>query len=52
MGMLSVYQIVLDTGRVVRVAQSNPRRTDADAPTWDDPVWLSWHPSSPVVLAS
>ena len=52
LGLMSIYQIVLETGKVVRVSQPNPRRHGADAPTWDQEVWLTWHPSSPVVLLS
>jgi putrescine transport system ATP-binding protein len=51
MGDLSVYLVKLDSGKVVRVTQPNVYRHADDRLTWDQAVYLSWHPSSPVVLA-
>jgi putrescine transport system ATP-binding protein len=50
MGDMSVYLVKLDSGKVVRVTRPNVYRHADDLVTWDQPVWLHWHPSSPVVL--
>ena len=45
-------RVKLRTGRTVRVTRPNMRRQSAafDRITWDEQVWLSWDPSSPVVV--
>jgi putrescine transport system ATP-binding protein len=50
MGEMSVYLVQLDSGKVVRVTQPNAYRHADDRATWDQPVYLHWHASSPVVL--
>jgi putrescine transport system ATP-binding protein len=50
MGDMSVYVLKLDSGAVVRVNQPNVFRHADDRITWDERVYLSWHPSSPVVV--
>lgn len=50
MGDLSVYLVKLDGGRQVRVTLPNVERHAEDRISWDETVWLTWHPSSPVVL--
>jgi putrescine transport system ATP-binding protein len=50
MGDLSVYLLRLNSGKVVRVTQPNIFRHAEDRITWDERVYLSWHPSSPVVV--
>jgi len=52
LGDVSVYLVKLSTGRTVRVTRPNMRRQSAafDRITWDEQVWLSWDPSSPVVV--
>jgi putrescine transport system ATP-binding protein len=50
MGDMSVYLVKLDSGKIVRVTQPNVRRHEADSVTWDQSVYLHWHPSSPVVI--
>lgn len=52
LGDVSVYLVKLASGRTVRVTRPNMRRQSAavDRITWDEPVWLSWDPSSPVVV--
>jgi putrescine transport system ATP-binding protein len=50
MGDMSVYLVKLDSGKIVRVTQPNVRRHEEDAVTWDQSVYLHWHPSSPVVI--
>jgi putrescine transport system ATP-binding protein len=51
MGDMSVYLVQLRSGKMVRVTQPNVYRHADDLVTWDQPVYLCWHPSSPVVLA-
>jgi len=50
MGDVSIYLLKLDSGKVVRVTQPNVYRHAEDRITWDERVYLSWHPSSPVVV--
>jgi putrescine transport system ATP-binding protein len=52
MGDMSVYLIKLDSGKIVRVTRPNVRRHEEGEVTWDQPVYLHWHPSSPVVVVS
>jgi len=52
MGDMSVYLVKLDSGKVVRVTRPNIRRHEETEVTWDQPVYLHWHPSSPVVVVS
>jgi putrescine transport system ATP-binding protein len=49
MGDMSVFLVVLDSGREVRVTQSNRTRKPEEQFTWDEDVYLSWDASSPVV---
>jgi putrescine transport system ATP-binding protein len=49
LGDLSIYLVRLATGKVVRVTQPNTSR-HAEAITWEQPVYLSWDASSPVVV--
>ncbi|MGH8240019.1 MAG: ABC transporter ATP-binding protein [Steroidobacteraceae bacterium] len=49
MGDMSVYLVQLSSGKMMRVTQPNAYR-HADDITWDQPVYLHWHASSPVVL--
>jgi len=50
LGDLSVYLVRLASGKVLRLTQPNVRRTAEDRITWDEEVYLHWHPSSPVVV--
>jgi putrescine transport system ATP-binding protein len=52
MGGLSIYYVILETGKKIRVTQPNLLRTSTDRITWEDQVYLTWHPSSGVVLTS
>jgi putrescine transport system ATP-binding protein len=51
LGDMSVYLVQLASGKVVRVTQPNAYRHADASITWDQTVYLSWHPSSPVVLS-
>jgi putrescine transport system ATP-binding protein len=50
MGDVSIYLLKLDSSKVVRVTQPNVYRHADDRITWDERVYLQWHPESPVVL--
>lgn len=50
LGDCTLYEIKLDSGRMIRVSRANLSRFDQEDFTWDDKVSLCWHPSSPVVL--
>ncbi|MDH3670364.1 MAG: ABC transporter ATP-binding protein [Gammaproteobacteria bacterium] len=50
MGDLSIYHVELESGKRVRVTMPNLVRGVSDAITWDEQVYLSWRPSSGVVL--
>jgi putrescine transport system ATP-binding protein len=49
MGDMSVFVVRLDSGREVRVTQTNIARKPEERFDWDDTVYLRWEPSSPVV---
>jgi len=50
LGDLSLYQVTLDSGQVLKAARPNTTRF-ADQPiAWDDKVFLSWTPEAGVVL--
>jgi putrescine transport system ATP-binding protein len=50
MGDMSIYLLKLDSGKIVRVTQPNVHRHAEDRITWDERVYLWWHPESPVVV--
>ena len=50
MGDMSVFLVAIDSGRMVRVSRPNIVRQAEDRISWDETVYLSWHPSSPIVL--
>ncbi len=50
LGDMSVFLVQIDTGKIVRVTRPNIIRHSEDSIAWDEPVYLSWHASSPVVL--
>lgn len=52
MGNSSVFQVVLDSGKRVRVSQSNLKRWDDDALNWDDRVTIGWADDAAVVVSS
>ena len=51
MGNLSVYHVRLNSGKRVRVTQSNLTRSDESALTWDDKVEIGWDAHAGVVVA-
>jgi hypothetical protein len=42
----------MDNGRLIRITRSNRSRYDQESFGWNEPVWVSWAGSSPVVLLS
>ena len=52
MGSYSVFHIKLASGKVVKSVVPSSRWYDADetAPTWGDPVFVSWRADAPVIL--
>jgi putrescine transport system ATP-binding protein len=50
MGDMSIYLVALATGKIVRVTQPNVIRHADNRLTWDEEVWVHWHPSSAVVV--
>jgi putrescine transport system ATP-binding protein len=50
MGDMSVFLVLLESGKTVRVTQPNTHRQAEDHLTWEDRVWVSWHESSAVVV--
>jgi len=52
LGDMSVYQVILDSGKRIRVTKTNVRRGDPDAIKWDEPVWCQWGDDSGSVLTN
>ncbi len=50
MGDMSIYLVQIESGKLVRVTRPNTVRQLTERISWDEPVWLSWDASSPVVL--
>ena len=50
LGDMSVYNVRLKTGKLVKVTQPNLIRHAADTINWDEHVYLTWNAASGVVL--
>jgi hypothetical protein len=50
LGDSTLFEIELESGRMVRVRRGNLSRTDQHDFTWDDKVSMHWNSASPVVL--
>jgi putrescine transport system ATP-binding protein len=50
LGNRSLYRIRLASGKIVQVSSQNRRRSITRFLEWEDRVWISWRPSSAVVL--
>jgi putrescine transport system ATP-binding protein len=51
MGDVSVYLVRIESGKTVRVTLPNIERlSDNERIQWDETVYLTWHPGSPVVV--
>ena len=52
LGDISIFHVLLDSGRLIRISRANRSRWDQDDFTAGEKVWVSWGGSSPVVLQS
>jgi spermidine/putrescine ABC transporter ATP-binding subunit len=52
LGDISIFEIQLESGIIMRVSRPNLSRTDQEDFTWDDHVSMHWNSRSPVVLLS
>ena len=50
LGDMSVFQVVLEGGKRIRVTKANSLRGDPDAIKWDENVWAQWSDDSGSVL--
>jgi putrescine transport system ATP-binding protein len=50
LGDMSLYQIVLDSGKRIRVSQTNSVRGNPDAITWEEEVYVTWGDNAGSVL--
>jgi putrescine transport system ATP-binding protein len=50
LGDVSIYQVQLDNGFVIKAALANMTRLVERPISWDDRVWLTWAPEAAVVL--
>ncbi|MCC7120436.1 MAG: TOBE domain-containing protein, partial [Gammaproteobacteria bacterium] len=51
-GDLSVFNVKLDSGKLIKVTQPNLIRHAEDEITWDQRVWVHWAAASGVVLTT
>ena len=52
LGDITLFEIRLDSGAMIRVSRPNLSRHDQEDFTWDDKVSMHWRADSPVVLLS
>jgi putrescine transport system ATP-binding protein len=52
LGDMSVFQVVLESGKRLRVTKANSLRGDPDAISWNEEVWASWGSAAGSVLTS
>jgi len=50
MGDMTLYNLKLDDGRIIKTSMINSSRTVEDALTWHDRAWVSFAPDAGVVL--
>jgi putrescine transport system ATP-binding protein len=50
LGDMSIFHVRLPSGKSVQVSRANLRHTGEQALTWEDEVFLSWHPANGLVL--
>jgi putrescine transport system ATP-binding protein len=50
LGDMTVYNIKLDDGQIVRASSMNATRATEDPLTWEDRAWVSFRPDAGVVL--
>ena len=52
LGDISLYQVALESGKRIRVSQTNSVRGNPDAITWDEKVYVTWGDNAGSVLTS
>ena len=52
LGDCSIFHVQMANGRLLRISRPNRSRYDQEHFAWNEPVWVSWAGSSPVVLLS
>ncbi|MDR3474973.1 MAG: ABC transporter ATP-binding protein [Devosia sp.] len=52
LGDMSVFQVVLESGKRLRVTKANSERGDPNAISWNQEVWASWGGNAGSVLTS
>jgi putrescine transport system ATP-binding protein len=52
LGDMSVFRIMLDSGKRIHVTQTNSTRYDEEAISWDEKVYISWASDAGAVLVS
>ena len=52
LGDISIFHVLLENGRLIRISRANRSRFDQDDFSSGEKVWVSWGGSSPVVLQS
>jgi putrescine transport system ATP-binding protein len=52
LGDMSVFQVILESGKRIRVTKANSLRGDPDAIKWDENVWCQWGNTSGSVLTN
>ncbi|OAN44716.1 ABC transporter ATP-binding protein [Paramagnetospirillum marisnigri] len=50
LGDVSIFHVRLASGHKIEALQTNRRHTDEQKLTWDDKVYLGWHPANALVL--
>jgi putrescine transport system ATP-binding protein len=50
LGDISVYHLTLESGRSLQVSVTNLRHTHEQRATWEDEVYVAWHPANALVL--
>jgi putrescine transport system ATP-binding protein len=50
LGDISIYHVQIASGRKIQVALTNLRHTSEQRLTWEDAVYLTWHPGNCLVL--
>ena len=52
LGVMSIYHIKLETGKIMQVSLPNLYRLSERDVTWEDEVYVSWRPENGVVLTN
>jgi len=52
MGGISIYHVILESGKKLRITRPNRERDEADRITWEDRIFVHWHAASAVVLST